>query len=516
MSDDTKRTDVPAQTDPEQGTVGSAAGIGRRLAVPSALFLIFLGLSLFSQEMLAQFGAEAVSQGRKVASYTVQIGIWLASAFFVNRLLSVFFWELGVERAVGAPVPRLVKDILAILIFLVALSGIISFVFNQPVTGIWATSGAVGIVVGFALRSMILDVFSGLAVNIDRSYRIGDWVQLHGRQPGLHIIGNIQEINWRTTRLRTTDNNMVIVPNSVMGQTIVTNFMTPEPKSRQELYFTLDFPVPSDRALRVLGAAVRAVCGDSGPLEKPPAKVLINTVSSVGVEYCIRYWIVPADLSPKRSRHIVVSSVLAHLKNAGLTLAYPKRDLFTAEMPSRQLDASSEADLRALVGRIELFEHLGDEELALLTETITRRVYSGGDMLIQRGDVGDSMFILVEGLVYVFADVAGDGQEMKVAQIVPGQFFGEMSLLTGEARSATITAASDAVAYEIGKDAMAKLLQRRPELAEVLSRIVAERKLRNEEALAEATREEKEEHRTSVAGQILGRMRDFFRGVLGP
>jgi CRP-like cAMP-binding protein len=126
------------------------------------------------------------------------------------------------------------------------------------------------------------------------------------------------------------------------------------------------------------------------------------------------------------------------------------------------------------------------------------------------------MFILVEGLVYVFADVAGDGQEMKVAQIVPGQFFGEMSLLTGEARSATITAASDAVAYEIGKDAMAKLLQRRPELAEVLSRIVAERKLRNEEALAEATREEKEEHRTSVAGQILGRMRDFFRGVLGP
>ena len=309
---------------------------------------------------------------------------------------------------------------------------------------------------------------------------------------------------------------MVIVPNSVMGQTIVTNFMTPEPKSRQELYFTLDFPVPSDRALRVLGAAVRAVCGDGGPLEKPPGKVLINTVSSVGVEYCIRYWIEPADLSPKRSRHIVVSSVLAHLKNAGLTLAYPKRDLFTAEMPSRQLDASSEADLRALVGRIELFEHLEDEELALLTETITRRIYSEGDELIRRGDVGDSMFILVEGLVYVFADVAGDGHELKVAQVVPGQFFGEMSLLTGEARSATITAASDTVAYEIGKDAMAKLLQRRPELAEVMSRIIAERKLRNEQALAEATSEEKEEHKMSVAGQILGRMRDFFRGVLGP
>ena len=309
---------------------------------------------------------------------------------------------------------------------------------------------------------------------------------------------------------------MVVVPNSVMGQTIVTNFMTPDPKSRQEIYFTLDFSVPSERALRVLTAAARAVCGEGGPLESPGPKVRINEVSSVGVEYRVRYWVIPSQISPNRARHVVVTSVLSHLKSAGLMLAYPKRDLFTAEMPSRQLDASSEEDLRALVGRIELFEHLEDDELALLTATIARRTYEAGDMLIKRGAGGDSMFILVEGLVYVYADVAGDGQELKVAQIVPGQFFGEMSLLTGEARSATITAASDAVAYEIGKDAMATLLQRRPELAEVMSGIIAERKLRNEQALAEASCEEKAEHKTSVAGQILGAMRDFFRGVLSP
>ena len=213
---------------------------------------------------------------------------------------------------------------------------------------------------------------------------------------------------------------------------------------------------------------------------------------------------------------MVISSILGHLKSAGLMLAYPKGDIFTAEMPTRQLDANSDSDLRDLVSRIELFSHLEDDELAMLTEGITRRVYGEGSHLIERGAMGDSMFILVEGLVYVYADVAGDGEEIKVAQIIPGQFFGEMSLLTGEARSATITAASEAVAYEIGKDAMAKLLERRPELAEVMSRIIAERKLRNEQALSEASCEEKEEHKTSVAGQILGAMRDFFRGVLGP
>ena len=260
-----------------------------------------MSLALFSEELLANFGEEAMSQGKVIAGYAVKVGIWLTSAFFVNRLLSVFFWEMGVERAIGQPVPRLVKDILALLIFLVALSGIISFVFHQPVTGLWATSGAVGLVVGFALRSMILDVFSGLAFNIDRSYRIGDWVQLHGRQLNLHIVGRIEEINWRTTRLRTTANNMVVVPNSIMGQTIVTNFMTPEPESRLELFFTLDFSVPTERALRVIGAAIKAISGPGGPLEEKPAKVRVNGVSSVGVEYCVRYWILPSDVSPRKS-----------------------------------------------------------------------------------------------------------------------------------------------------------------------------------------------------------------------
>ena len=123
------------------------------------------------------------------------------------------------------------------------------------------------------------------------------------------------------------------------------------------------------------------------------------------------------------------------------------------------------------------------------------------------------MFVLVEGLVYVFADINGDDSEVKVAQIVPGQFFGEMSLLTGEARSATITAASDAVAYEITKAAMTEILRARPELAETISTIVAERKLRNQQAGERTTTLDRIERKTSVAGQILDGIRSFFRGV---
>ena len=209
-----------------------------------------------------------------------------------------------------------------------------------------------------------------------------------------------------------------------------------------------------------------------------------------------------------------MSSVLEHLRQSGLTLAYPKRDIYTAEMPHRQLDASSSDDLKALFGRIELFKDLEDEELTLLVEQGERRQFKKGDKLIRRADEGASMFVLVEGLVYVFADVRGDNTEIKVAQIVPGQFFGEMSLLTGEKRSATITAASEVIAYEITKEAMRELLSRRPELAAAMSAVVAERKLRNEQANTKGDTLERMEIRSSVAGQILDGIRSFFRGVV--
>jgi len=419
-------------------------GLIRRLFIPFVIFTTFVTLALFSEDLLARFGAEAVSQTRRVASYALQVGIWLASAFFLNRLIVVFFWDALVRRAIGGPVPRLLKDVVAAVIYLIAISGIVAFVFQQSVTGIWATSGVIGIVLGFALRSLILDVFTGLAINVDRPYRIGDWIMMHGRQPDVHIIGKVVELNWRTTRLRTADNNLVVVPNSVIGQTVITNFMQPDPKSRLELTFCLDFAVPAERALRVLTAAVKAVTGGKGmPLEEPAPKVRIKEITELGVEYRVRYWVIPADLSPNKSRHIVIGSVLNHLKQAGLTLVYPKRDVFHEQMPQRQLDAASLKDRTALLSRIELFQHLSDDELATLAESVHQRHYEPGDTLIRRGDPGDSMFVLVEGLVYVFA--GDDGTEVKVAQIVPGQFFGEMSLLTGEARSATVTAASRTV-----------------------------------------------------------------------
>jgi hypothetical protein len=214
----------------------------KRLAVPLGLFTLFAGMALFRRDLLTEFGAEAVSQTVRVGAYVLQIGIWLTSAFLLNRLIGVFFWDLMVAKALDGPVPRLLKDVLGILIYLVAFSGIVKFVFEQPVTGIWATSGAVGIVVGFSLRSMILDIASGLAVNIDRPYRIGDWIMLHERQPELRIVGCVQQINWRTTRLRTTKNNLGIQRRAFSGGDTLIRLGGPRGRDRPRKLLRGDVP----------------------------------------------------------------------------------------------------------------------------------------------------------------------------------------------------------------------------------------------------------------------------------
>ena len=228
-------TNITSRAQPEEQKAANS-GIIRRLWRPFIIFILFTGFMLANKDMLLQFGSEALSQSQKVLAYVIQIGIWLSAAHFMNRLVIVFVWDGLVAKAIGAPIPRLVKDIFTILVYLTAVTGII------------------GIVLGFALRNVILDVFTGLAVNIERPYKIGDWIMIHGSSLEQNITGRILEINWRTLRLATEDDSVVILPNNLLSSMVVTNFWGAGPISRFDTTFCLDFAVPTDRGLRILSA----------------------------------------------------------------------------------------------------------------------------------------------------------------------------------------------------------------------------------------------------------------------
>ncbi len=288
----------------------------QKIVPPAIIFLLCVAVALISDGASHLFGGGATGHVATISNYILQILIVLSGLFLLIRLINVLVWDNFVTRALGTSVPRLVKDLSAILVCFIGVTLIVGVVFEQPVTGIWATSGAFGVVIGFALRSLILDTFTGLAINVDNSYKIGDWVHVHSRNREDYI-GCILEINWRTTRLKTTDNNVIIIPNSIIGQSIVTNFSSPSEISRFELYFCFDANLPSERVIRVLLAGVKGAISPDGIEEHPEPSVRINRVTDAGIEYRMRYWIHPAKLSPPRARHAVIGAVLRNLQNRG-------------------------------------------------------------------------------------------------------------------------------------------------------------------------------------------------------
>lgn len=472
--------------------------------------LLLLGLALpvlFWGELFKNVGVEIIDQSVTVLRYGVMIALCLAGAWATVRLLEVLFWQGLVAPRLDGKVPKLLKDVVAAIVFLFAITVIIGGVFELPVTGLWATSGVVGLVVGFALQSMIADVFSGIALNVDRPFRIGDWVILHPRGVAEQI-GEVVEINWRSTRVRKKEGVLVVVPNGLVSTMMLTNLSQPSPNSRFSLTVCLDFGVPVERALRILNAGVMSA---EGLLKDPKPKVRIADVNKWGIEYEIRYWLNPVATSPSKGRHAVAHSVLDHLHHAGLTLAYEKQDLYVASMPPRQLDTRS--DRAALLSRVELFRDLSDDERGLLGAQLIEQRCGPRRSLVKAGDAGSSMYILVEGLLEVYALGPG-GAELRVGQITPGQFFGEMSLLTGEPRSATVRATTSVVVYEITKDNLSALLDRRPEIAEQIALVVAERRVRTAESqLTAGTTGEIVVEAKSFAKHLLGKMRKLFKGL---
>ena len=477
----------------------------RPLYLPLVLLVSAICAVVYVEPLAGQWQIDEAWQ--TAIAHAIEMTVWLSAALVVSRLIRVLVWDGIFTHTMGREPPRLIVQLGGILIFLLAVSGIMGVVFEQSVVGIWATSSAVGVVIGLAVQNLILDTASGIALNIERPFKPGDWVNVHTRF-GEHI-GRVIETNWRTTRLWTTGRNVITIPNSFMTTTIVTNYSMPGSISRFELDFTLDFSVETERGLRILNAALRGAIGDRGPLAEPEPKVRISGVGENGITYKARYYIDPVVTSPSKARHSVIASVMEHVGRAGLTLAYPKNDVFVARMPWRQQTWTSPKDQVRQLGKLSLFSALKPEDMSFLVSRMRVDSYKSDAVVVEQGADGDSMFILAEGLLEVW--VANEaGARVKVAELAPGTFFGEKSMLTGERRSATVICATDAVICEITKAAITELFERNSDVAELLSRAVAIREVQNRDILDKMERDERVRTLDQETDRFLGRLRGFF------
>lgn len=419
----------------------------------------------------------------------------LIAAWYVSRIVDVALWTM-IERRTGVAAPKLLVAVGRLIILAATAAVVAKVVFNSQLTGVLVSSGAIGVVIGFALQRMISDFFSGIALSMEAPFQVGDWIEIDG------LAGKVVETNWRATHLVTKEETTVIVPNSFIGERRFVNYDRPLQHFRTEIPVSLEYSIPIGDAKRVLLAAVKST---PGVLEKPAPDVLFKSFAEDGIIYRVRFFV----RSYKDRDDImdqVATSVGRHLWQAGFNIPYRKMDVHHAPMPPRDIDRRS--NRAALLSRVELFRELEAEDLQLISQAMIERRCRVGDDVVQQGQPGNSLFVVVEGLLE--ARVQNNGSAKTVGRISAGEFFGEMSLLTGSPRTATVTASSDAVLYELPHHVMQTVLQRRPELVETISQHVAQRRVRNDQALAQSDTAQQERVQRTMSEELRARIRNFF------
>lgn len=358
-----------------------------------------------------------------------------------------------------------------------------------------------GLVFGFAARSLIADLFSGIAIHLDPPFCIGDWIEW--KESNEEILARVEQINWHSTRVHGRDDTKTLfIPNSHLAQVAVVNVFAPHGRTRQFIRVPLDPAVDLKRTSRVLLAGALAA---EGPLREPAPDVLLEEVTEKGLVFAIRYWHDPETLISK-VRHSVLDSVMLALDHSGIATARSRHEVLTAPLPA---EISITKDARWILRRVEIFCAVEDHEIEAIAAKAQCHELAAGEIVVRQGDPGDSLYFVMEGLLDVTIEQP-DKAALRVNRLLQSQYFGEMSLLTSDPRSATITTSTSAVIYEVAKRVIEPILLARPKVTHELAQTVAMRQLQNQTTLALDKSPSSESHRQTFTAQMLNKIRDFF------
>jgi len=330
--------------------------------------------------------------------------------------------------------PNIVQDAIVIFLF-----GLVAMLFMPDKI---VTTTAVGaVVIGFALQDTLGNLFAGLAIQIEKPFRVGQWVTIGGKD------GLVSEVTWRATTIRTKAGNLVVVPNSVLARDTITNYSEPTRETRLEVTVSAGYDTPPNE---VKAAIASSLVGEAMILSDPPMEVLLVDFADSYINYRVRVW--TTDFAAdERVRDHVRSRVYYAFHRHGIAFPYPVRVNIESK---RHLEPEFEHGRASSLDQVEILSSLTASQRGQLANMSRLLLYGAGEVIACEGDAGASMFVLRRGEAAVtLANVDGE-----VARLTTGAFFGEMSLLTGDRRSATVTAITDCELLEIGVDAFRKVV----------------------------------------------------------
>jgi small-conductance mechanosensitive channel/CRP-like cAMP-binding protein len=403
------------------------------------------------------------------------------------------------RRSQGEHPPAVLDSVVAVGLYGIGAAVIAKAWFGLELTPFLATSAVVGAVVGLALQETLGNLFTGIALHTEAPFAVGDWVRIG------ELEGRIEQVSWRATRLRTWSQDTLTIPNVEVSRKAILNFSLPRAPHSRVIILGVNLQTPPNRVLRALAEVVRQAPG--APEPSAVARVLRYGESSV--DYEIRYFIERYD-DYRRVEGEILRLIWYHFRRLGIEVPFPVRDVFLhpveaapsePETPSKRLGRT----LRS----IDLFQPLSNAEVQRAADAFRHLHYAAGERIIQEGDEGDSFFVIDRGEAQVVKTIGGVDRAM--ARLAEGQFFGEMALLTGERRAATVVAQSDVDLFSLDRNGFHDILVANPAIAEEISAILSERREAISQAEGDVTaRFGAGESPVELRGRILDRIRSYF------
>lgn len=438
----------------------------------------------------------------------------VAAALSVFGAISVWvifdrvFFTLFLARRKKVKVPNILRQILATVVLLVTIALVLTYGYGVKITGLLATSGVAAVILGFAMQDLLSNVIAGFSIHMTKAFQVGDWLLLDGGQERAEV----KEVNWRATRLTNTDSVSFELPNSELVKSRIINLNYPTREHGVRLQIGIDYDQPPND---VKQAFIHAMTGAQGVLESPTPQVFLIDFGDSSIVYEMRFWMRLPHLY-NRTCDEIRTRLWYELQRRDIRIPFPIRtlEMRTPNEPKRLTEADDNAV--AILRDHTCMHCLSEEQAESLTVNASRRLFAHGEVMMREGDEGDSMQVILDGEADVFLKYpkeSGRSGSEKVASLGKGDYFGEMSLMTGEPRSATVRARGDVLIMEIEKSQMAPILEESPNLLEALGISLARRQ---EEIAAlqvksiQSETDEMEEKKVVSSARLLGKIKSFF------
>ncbi|HEX3345324.1 MAG TPA: mechanosensitive ion channel family protein [Polyangiaceae bacterium] len=455
---------------------------------------VLLGLSLVCGAARFVFPPDA----------SVRRPLLFAATFFLlasmGRSLVLLLVDVLLERRTARPAPKIFRDVSTGIAYLVVALVALHAVGVEP-GSLLTTSALLTAVVGLSLQDTLGNLVSGLALQMQRPFDVGDWIEVDQAHSG-----QVTEVTWRATSIMTLDHVEVILPNASLAKAAIRNYSRPSRVSRRRLAIGVTYDASPSDVHAVLGAAA---ADTPGVLPEPRARARTKAFGDSAIVYEVLYFV--DDFAHAFDVDGAVADRVYHaLARRGISIPYPTRTMLAPlpEPPENRRDVER-GRIASVLGSLELMQPLPPDSRAVLVERAAVRRYGPGELVVRKGEASLEMFVVEAGALAVEVPREGGGAA-EVAALRPGDCFGEMGLLTGEARSASVRAKTLCDLVVIDHDAFHDVLAGHPEVVERMGGLLAARQAGLDAAAASAERAAPPEERKQ---RLISQIRSFFKLV---